>query len=33
MSVSHTYTNRTVDTDQDPHLGMKVLMGIQRMLR
>lgn len=33
MSVSHTYTFRTVDTDQSPHLRMKVLMGVQRILR
>ena len=31
--VSYTYTSRTVDTDQSPHQGMKVLMGVQRILK
>ena len=33
MSVSHTQTDRTVDTDQSPHPEMKVLMGVRRMLK
>ena len=31
--VSHTYPRSTVDTDQNPHPGMKVLMGVQRILK
>ena len=33
MTVSFTYTDRTVDTDQSPHPGMKVLVGVQRTLK
>ena len=29
--IPHTYTSRTVDTDQSPHPWMKVLMGIRRI--
>lgn len=30
---SHTYTRSTVDTDQSPHPRMKILMGVQRILK